>query len=107
MRVNVCPDDNLLHAEPFTTKLGMVANLVWWCIIMSQMVFQKDWFAVFKVTVTVTDNISKICLFNKIILTADLFAAKLGLMAQHHKDGLSCEKIGLLCCFQGQGHRKS
>ena len=28
--------------------------LVWWCIIMSQIVFQKDWFTVFKVKVTVT-----------------------------------------------------
>ena len=39
-------------------------NLVWWCIIMSQIVFQKDWFAVFKVKVTVMDNIIKIWLLN-------------------------------------------
>ena len=31
---------------------------------MSQIVFQKDWFAVSKVKVTVTDNIIKICLFD-------------------------------------------
>ena len=31
--------------------------LVWLCIIMSQIVFQKDWFAVFKVNVTVKDHI--------------------------------------------------
>ena len=27
-------------------------NLVWWCIIISQIVFQKDWFAVFKIKVS-------------------------------------------------------
>ena len=68
---------------------------------MSQIVFQKDWFAVFKVKVTVKDNI-KILLFN--ILTADPLATKLGLMVHHHK--VDCEKIGLLCCGQGQGHIK-
>ena len=34
-------------------------NLVWWCIIISQIVFQKDWFVVFKVKVTVKDRKSK------------------------------------------------
>ena len=38
-------------------------NLVWWCFIISQIVFQKDWFAVFKVKVTVEDHIIKIPLF--------------------------------------------
>ena len=28
-------------------------NLAWWCIIRSHIVFEKDWFAVFKVKVTV------------------------------------------------------
>ena len=42
----------------------LLPNFVWWCTIMSQIVFQKDWFAVFKVKVTVTDNIIKICLLN-------------------------------------------
>ena len=32
----------------------LLPNLVWWCIIMSQIVFQKDWFAVFKVKVAVS-----------------------------------------------------
>ena len=41
----------------------LLPNLVWWCIIMSQIVFQKDWFAVFKVKVTVKDNIVKIWVF--------------------------------------------
>ena len=45
MSINVCPDDIFWIAEPFTTKL------VRWCIIISHIVFQKDWFAVFKVKV--------------------------------------------------------
>ena len=61
----------------------LLPYLVWWCIIMSQIVFQKDWFAVFKVKVTVKNNMFKICLFN--IWTADPFASKLGLMAHHHR----------------------
>ena len=40
----------------------LLPNLVWWCIIMSQIVFQRDWFAVFKAKVTVKDNIIKIWL---------------------------------------------
>ena len=42
----------------------LLLNLVWWCITVSQIVFQKDWFAVFKVKVTVKDYIIKIWLFN-------------------------------------------
>ena len=34
-------------------------NLVWWRIIVSQIVYQKDLFAVFKVKVTVKDHIIK------------------------------------------------
>ena len=48
--MNVCPDDIFWTAEAFITKLSR-----WWTI-MSQIVFQKDWFAVFKVKVTVKDN---------------------------------------------------
>ena len=49
----------------FSESLNLLLpNLVWWCIIMSQIVFKKDWFAVFKVKVTVKDNIIKILLFN-------------------------------------------
>ena len=40
----------------------LLPNFVWWCLIISQIVFQKDWFAFFKVKVTVMDNIIKICL---------------------------------------------
>ena len=42
----------------------LLLNLVWWCIIMSQIVFQKDWCAVFKVNVTVKNNINEIWLYN-------------------------------------------
>ena len=38
-------------------------NLVWRCIIVSQIAFQKGWFAVFKVKVTVKNNTIKIWLF--------------------------------------------
>ena len=38
-------------------------NFVWWCIIIGQIVFQKDLFTIFKVKVTVKDNVIKIWLF--------------------------------------------
>ena len=53
-----------VHTISSESRNHLLPNLVWWCIIMSQIVFQKDWFAVFKVKVTVTDKIIKICLFN-------------------------------------------
>ena len=77
--VNVCPNDI------FWTPNLLLPNLVWWCNIMSQIVFQKHWFAVFKVKVTVKNNIIKSWLLYFIIWTADPFATKLGLMAQHYK----------------------
>ena len=39
-------------------------NLVGCCIILSHIVFQKDWFAVFKVRVTLKDRVIKIWLSN-------------------------------------------
>ena len=62
----------------------LLPNLVWWYITVSQIVFHKDWFAVFKAKVTVTHNIIKTCLFEYIIWTADP-ATELGLMVHHHK----------------------
>ena len=38
--------------------------MVRWCIIMNQSAFQKDWFAAFKVKVTVMDHIIKVWLSN-------------------------------------------
>ena len=37
----------------------ILPNLVRWCIIMSQIVFQKYWFAVVKVNATVKDHVTK------------------------------------------------
>ena len=58
MSMNICRDDIFWSAEPFPP------NLVFWCIILSQIVFQKDWFAVFKVKVTVKDYMIKMWLSN-------------------------------------------
>ena len=57
-------------------------------------VFQKDWFAVFKVKVTVKNNIIRIRLFN--VRAADPFASKFGLMAHHQK--VDCLVKRLDCC---------
>ena len=59
----------------------LLPNLVWWCIIMSQIVFQKDLFAVFKVKVTVKAHIIKILLFN--ILSELLMLLQLNLVWWH------------------------
>ena len=83
----------------------LLPNLVCWCIIMSQIVFQKDWLAVFKVKVTVKDDIIKIWLFN--ILSELLIILQPNLVWLNIiKGGLSCEKIGFLCCGPGQDHRR-
>ena len=70
---------------PFELLNLLLPNLAWWCTITSQIVFQKDWFAVFMVNVTVKANIIKIWFFSYIIWTADPFATKLGLMAHCHR----------------------
>ena len=71
----------------FSESLSLLPpNLVLGCIIMSQIVFQKDWFAVFKVKITVKDNIIKIWLFNMLSGLLILFSAKRGLMAHHRKE---------------------
>ena len=75
MSLNVCPDDIFWIAEPFTTKL------VRWCIIISHIVFQKDWFAVLKVKVSVKNNIIKIWLFG--ILSELLILLQLNLGWRH------------------------
>ena len=50
-----------IFSEPLNLSLP---NLVWRCIIMNQIVVQKDLFAIFKVKVTVKDHIIKIWLSN-------------------------------------------
>ena len=70
----------------FSESLNLLLpNLVWWCIIISQIVFQTDWFAIFKVKVTVEDNIIKIWLFD--VLSELLIRLQLNffLMLHHHK----------------------
>ena len=53
----------------------LLPNLIWWYIIMSQIVFQKVLFAVFRVNITVKNNIIKMWLFHILSAwTADLFA---------------------------------
>ena len=53
-------------------------NWVWLCIIVSQIVFQKDQFAIFKVVVTVKVNIIKLWLFD--ILSELLILLQLNLV---------------------------
>ena len=95
MSMNVCPDNIFWIAEPFTTKLGMVIHHY------EQNCLSKNWFAVFKVKVTVMDNIIKIWLFNT--LSELLILLQLNLLVG---TSLCCEKIGLLCCHPGQGQRR-
>ena len=66
MSVNVYPDDIFLMLNI------LLPNLVLWCIIMSQIVFQKDWFAVFKAKGTEKDHIIKICLSFKLLILLQL-----------------------------------
>ena len=88
-------------SEPLNSLL---LNLVRWCIIISQSVFQKDWFAVFMVKVTIKDHIIKVSL--SYISSEVLILRQLSLVRWHIiiKSGLSCEKNGFLCCGQGQDH---
>ena len=66
----------------FSESLNLLLpNLVWWCIIMSQIVFQKDWFAVFKIKDTVKDNMIKIWLFS--IVSELLILLQLSLVWWH------------------------
>ena len=61
--------------------LVLLPHLVWWCIIMSQIVFHKDWFGVCKVKVTVKDNIIKLWPFN--VLSELLIFFQLNLVWWH------------------------
>ena len=55
-------------------------NLVLWCIIMSQSVMQKDWFAIFKVKFTARALMIKIWQFLWYLLNCWSFSTKLGLL---------------------------
>ena len=65
--------------------LVLLPNLFQWCIILSQIVLQKDRFAVFKAKVTVKEHMVKIMTIYYVFWTADPFASKVGLVAHHHK----------------------
>ena len=66
----------------FSESLNLfLPSLVWWCIIVSQIVSQRDWCAVFKVKVTVKNNMIKILLFN--ILSELLILLQLYLVWWH------------------------
>ena len=62
----------------------LLPKLVWWCIIMSQIVFQKDWFSVCKINVTLKDNIIKILLFNTLAELLIFLQLNMVSMAHHH-----------------------
>ena len=72
MSMNVCPDDIFRIAEPLTTKLGTVIHHY------EPDCPSKRLFAVFKVKVTVKDNIINIELFN--ILAEPLIPLRLYLV---------------------------
>ena len=50
---------HMISSEPLNFLLP---NVVWWCIIMSQIIFPKNWFAVFKIKVTMKNHLIKIWL---------------------------------------------
>ena len=68
---------------------------------MSHIVFQKDWFAVFKIKVTVKDNIFEMCLLNmlsELLILLQLNFAWWYIIIRW----IVLEKIGLLCCCPGK-----
>ena len=80
----------------------LLPNLVWWCIIMRQSVFQKDWVAVFRFVCHLQGQGHSEGSYNQnmtfwyIFWTSYPFATKLGLVAHHHK--LDC-LVKRLDCF--------
>ena len=104
MSMNVCPDDIFWIAEAFNSKLGIGMHHY------QPGCYPKRLVCCFKVKVTVKDHIIKIWLSN--ISSEVLIILPLNLVWWHiimvwwHIIIMSCEKIGLLCWGQGQGHRK-
>ena len=88
---------------PFELLNLLLPNLAWWCTITSQIVFQKDWFAVFMVKVTIKDHIIKVSLSyisSEVLILWQLSLVRWRIII---KSGLSCEKK-LDYCVQDQGH---
>ena len=83
----------------------LLPYLVLWCIIMNQIVFQKDWFAFFKIKVTVKNNLIKILLFN--ILSELLILLQINLVWWHIIiSWIVCEKIGLLLWSRSRSQKR-
>ena len=75
---NFCTDDIFKPANI------LLPNLVFWCIIMSQSVMQKGWFAILQGqghSKGSYDHDSFFCIF----WTADAFVTKLGLIVHYYK----------------------
>ena len=70
-------------------------NLAWWCIIISQIVTHRGWFALFNVKVTVKTH-NEIWLSSISSALLILLQTNFGLMAHHHK--LGCPVKRLHCC---------
>ena len=92
-----CPNDIFLTTEPFVTKLGiMVHHHELDCYV-------ENWFAIFRVKVTVSAPVVKMGLFVVYIFwTISPFVIKHSLMVEHHK--LRCH-VEILDYHQG--HSKS
>ena len=72
----------------------LLPKWVRWGIIMSQSLFKKDRFAVFKVKVKGEDDIFKNMTSYYILCTADPFANKFGLIAYRHKLDCLVKSVG-------------
>ena len=92
----------LIYVIPSVPLISLQPNWVWWAIVMDQSVMQEDWFAIFKVKVTVRAHIIRYDCFYHICWTSDLFVTKFIWMVHHHK--LKCFVSKLDCSFQGQDH---
>ena len=81
----------------FWTVDLFVTNLVWQHMFISWSVWWKDYFAVFKVTVTVKVRNCSECLYGQY-----LWSNKLNMVMYHHEPEYHTEIF--FCYVQGQGH---
>ena len=106
MSMNVYPHDIFWIVDPFNTKFGIVMHHH---EPDSEIVFQKDWFAVCKVKVAVEDNLIKVWLFKVYYLNWWSFCNEtwfddtyLGMVMQYH--GPKRHARRLVCCLKVHGH---
>ena len=95
MSVNVFPDD-IFFFPPCVQPFFLIPNLVWWCIIMSQCVMQKNWFTIFNVKVTARIYIIKIWLYLLYLLNCWSVCNQTWFDSTASNARESCEKTGLL-----------